>query len=217
MSDTDSFVFEIRNQDLNAYTDFIKERKEMFDTSNYPKTHELFTNDRKKQLGTFTEEAPIKMDEDTILDVKLKFKLDSDEKAIEIINKLPTALYEWLGLSPKCYAPTLLGKVKPSTIKGAAKVIRNTLGMEAFKETMFGGSPMYESANFIRADGHDTGVKKVKKKVISAFTDKRFQIEGEGFLSIPYNHYTIHTEAVPGQRMREIRSREAKLGLLKRN
>ena len=55
MTDTDSFVFEIKTEDV--YNDIKADVLERFDTSNYPKDHPIYTDVNKKVIGKFKDEA----------------------------------------------------------------------------------------------------------------------------------------------------------------
>ena len=52
-TDTDSLCYKIRNQDI---FEVIKENKDLFDLSNYPKDHELYDDVNNKALGKFKVE-----------------------------------------------------------------------------------------------------------------------------------------------------------------
>ena len=49
MTDTDSFVLEIKTEDV--YNDFKDDILQWFDASNYPKDHPICTNVNKKVIG----------------------------------------------------------------------------------------------------------------------------------------------------------------------
>ena len=55
MTDTDSFLVEVTARDI--YEDMGKFRH-MFDTSNYPLNHPLYSEVNKKVLGKFKDECP---------------------------------------------------------------------------------------------------------------------------------------------------------------
>ena len=54
-TDTDSLCYHTRNQDIN---EIIKENKDKFDLSNYPKEHPLYDETNKKVIGKFKNESP---------------------------------------------------------------------------------------------------------------------------------------------------------------
>ena len=54
MTDTDSLFFKFQTEDL--YQDMAQNR-ELFDTSNYPKTHFLYSETNKKVVGKMKDET----------------------------------------------------------------------------------------------------------------------------------------------------------------
>ena len=85
MTDTDSFLLEIATDDF--YKDMAK-HSDLFDTSNYPTDHFLFSNANKKVLGKFKDECP---------------------------GNPPI---EYIGLKPKMYSLDLGPKEKKSSQRG---------------------------------------------------------------------------------------------------
>ena len=55
MTDTDSLVLEIRTK--NFYKDIKADISALFDTSNYPKNHPLYTEQNQKVIGKFKDET----------------------------------------------------------------------------------------------------------------------------------------------------------------
>ena len=75
-TDTDSLAYITRNQDIN---DVIRENKDKFDLSNYPKNHELYDKTNEKVIGKFKNESPKEIKEFVGLRSKLYSYIVEDE------------------------------------------------------------------------------------------------------------------------------------------
>lgn len=207
-SDTDSVLWGLTHKEPWAYLNWIKERRDTFDTSNYPKDHALYSEHNKKVLGTFKEECPPEHSEGAILAVMGGNGCDRGY-AIALLNKMPSKVLEFVGLAPKSDALRFLGDGVAITGKGVPNAVRRKLLFSEYKETLLGGSPIYRQASAIRAQGHDIVVKTQNKKVLSAFTDKRWLIgDDASFESLPYGHYDIVNGGSRKLLMEAIRVRE---------
>ena len=75
-TDTDSLAYHTRNQDIN---EIIKENKDKFDLSNYPKEHPLYDKTNMKVIGKFKNESPKEIKEFIGLRSKLYSYIVEDE------------------------------------------------------------------------------------------------------------------------------------------
>ena len=75
-TDTDSLCYHTRNQDIN---EVIKNNKDRFDLSNYPKGHLLYDETNKKVIGKFKNESPTDIKEFIGLRSKLYSYIVEDE------------------------------------------------------------------------------------------------------------------------------------------
>ena len=76
-TDTDSLCYNIRNKDP---FEFMKQNKELFDLSDYPKDHELYSSSNKKVIGKFKNESITQITEFVGLRSKLyAYKTDEDK------------------------------------------------------------------------------------------------------------------------------------------
>jgi len=76
-TDTDSLCYNVRKQDI---FEIIKENKDLFDLSNYPKEHELYDKTNNKALGKFKNESPSQIKEFIGLRAKLYTFISEDDK-----------------------------------------------------------------------------------------------------------------------------------------
>ena len=77
-TDTDSLAYHIRNQD---FFQIMKDNKDEFDLSDYPKDHELYDTTNKKVIGKFKNESIKQITEFVGLRAKLyAYTVDGDNK-----------------------------------------------------------------------------------------------------------------------------------------
>ena len=141
-TDTDSFCYEFKRFDI---FNFMKNNKEHFDLSDYPKDHELYCPDNKKVIG--------------------KFKNETSEKIIS----------EFIGLRPKLYSfRTNDGKEK-KTCKGVKRsVVKNEIKVDDYKHTLYSHENKEVIQNGIRSYTHEIYTETQKKVALSCFDDKIF-------------------------------------------
>src|SRR5271167_673034 len=102
--DTDSLICSVRNIDLLQLHRAML-RDQLLDTSNYPPTHPLFTNNFKAKLGCIKDEV----EGDRILEAVL--------------------------LKPKCYSLlTNSANTCKTTAKGVQRCVRKAISHQAFKD-----------------------------------------------------------------------------------
>ena len=75
-TDTDSLAYHTRNQDIN---EIIRDNKDKFDLSNYPKEHPLYDKTNMKVIGKFKNESPQEIKEFIGLRSKLYSYIVEDE------------------------------------------------------------------------------------------------------------------------------------------
>ena len=142
----------------------------MFDTSELPKSSPLHSNDNKKVLGKFKDEA------------------------------LGVAIAEFVGLRPKLYALRLDGdehaargdkdlKLVTKKSKGTKKsVVANQIKFENYVHTLETRQSMRHSQVNFRTDCHRVYTTRTTKTSLSAFDSKRYLLE-DGIQSLAYGHY----------------------------
>merc|ERR1711964_675679 len=125
-TDTDSLAYEIQTDDI--YKD-MEEFKDVFDFSNYPKTHPLYSVVNKKLSGKFKDEMG------------------------------GQAIVEFVGLRPKMYSYTFVEKERgdideKKVAKGTKKNVKKRFLSHAFyMDTLFNLNRYVAVQNTIRSQG----------------------------------------------------------------
>ena len=142
-TDTDSLLLEIKTKDI--YSDMAKDSN-MYDTSNYPKTHSLFSEKNKKVVGKMKDECE------------------------------GNPIIEYIGLRPKMYSILTLNDAhnakRAKGVKGA--VTKKCITHENYKEALFDKKTFIHGMNFIRSEGHVIYSQRVNKVSLSPLDTKRF-------------------------------------------
>lgn len=170
-TDTDSFAYEIQTDDI--YKDML-ERKEfkvgtdntVFDTSNYPKDHPLFSERNKK--------------------VPLFVKDEASGKIITVFVGLRSKMYSYETLTPDKN-----GQFHKKTHKGIKKKL--DIPHSEYEECLVSQKANYKSWNCMRSKKHEMFVVKLKKKALSAFDDKSYILD-DGISSLKWGHKDIPPE-----------------------
>ena len=166
-TDTDSLLYLIQTQDI--YAD-MKDQSQLYDFSDYPKEHDLYSTANKKVLGKMKDELSGK------------------------------PICEFVGLRSKMYSiqvgcPTSgkggdgWGGEQRKTAKGVKReTIRKCLTHEMFKECLLSGKSFVERMRNIRSYNHKIFSTLQEKVALSAFDDKRYILD-DGIHTRAYGHY----------------------------
>ena len=138
-TDTDSLCYHIKNQDPFI---MIKENINLFDTSNYPKTHELYNGTNNKVIG--------------------KFKNESTEQITEFVG-LRSKLYAY---------KTDDGEDHKKCKGVKRNVIANDIKFENYKKTLFTRQNFNIKQNTFRSYKHVIYTETIEKVALSATDDK---------------------------------------------
>jgi len=157
-TDTDSLCYHFKGFDI---FDFMKNNKQHFDLSDYPKDHALYCPDNKTVIG--------------------KFKNETSEKQI----------IEFIGLRPKLYSlKTDDGKEK-KTCKGVKKyVVKNKINIDDYRNTLYTHENKEITQNGIRSYGHEIYTESVNKVALSCYDDKIF-INDDNISCYSFGHKLI--------------------------
>ena len=142
-TDTDSLCYQIENHDV--YAD-MAEHRHLFDTSNFPTDHFLFSNKNKKVPGTFKDECP---------------------------NNPPR---EFIGLKPKMYSLDLGVDEKKVAKGVVRSVIRKQLKHSLYKACLLDKKILMHTMHQIRSVKHQLQTLKMNKISLSPFDDKKYFI-----------------------------------------
>lgn len=143
-TDTDSLCYEITTDDL--YHD-LKDDKELFDFSAYPRNHSLYDASNKKIIGKMkdeTESVPVK---------------------------------EFVGLRSKMYSMVHGNTEKRTAKGISKAVIRSKLRHDLYKQCLFNRETQMEPMILFRTDRHEIYTVKLNKTTLSAYDDKRYILE----------------------------------------
>ena len=141
-TDTDSLLVEIETDDV--YKD-IEKNKDLYDTSDYPKEHPLYSNINKKVLGKMKDEC----------------------------NGTP--IVECVCLRPKMYSILKADEKNIKKAKGVKKsVVDKKIMHEQYKETLFDKEQKRHGMNIIRSEGHEIYGMYLNKISLSPFDSKRW-------------------------------------------
>ena len=140
-SDTDSVCYVIETDDLS---EDMHEDIHLFDTSNYPKDHFLYSEERKKAVGYFKDEMG------------------------------GTPIFQFVGLRPKMYSILTKNDNKKTAKGISKNTIQKHLKHEEYLQSLFKGNRFYHKMKYIRSNHHDIYTTAIKKASICPLDDKRF-------------------------------------------
>lgn len=143
-TDTDSLLYHVKTFDL--YDD-IKYNLKYFDTSNFPKDHVLFSEERKKKLGTF-----------------------KDEMGGEIVTN-------FVGLKAKVYAILTEKDKNVKKAKGLKSHITQSLSFDEYKSALHLGAIRKHEFYSIRSLQNNLYTTKRSIAGLSPVDDKRYILE----------------------------------------
>ena len=143
-TDTDSLIYEITEENLNEK---LKELGDYFDFSNFPKSHELYSEKNKKVPGLF-----------------------KDETSGQPIS-------EFVGLRAKMYSFILGNNEYKTAKGVKKNVIKNELKHSDFKRCLFDNFQMEHSFHNISSKAHHVTTAHQKKVSLSPFDDKRYLLD----------------------------------------
>lgn len=140
---------------------------DLFDTSNYPRDHPLFSEKHKKVVG--------KMKDETASHPILGF----------------------VGLRPKMYSFIVYDEKKTQVkkAKGISKsVVKKELTYQNYVNCLMDSKLNRHSMNSIRSENHNLYLKNINKISLSPFDDKRWWLEPNGIEGYSYGHYATKTQ-----------------------
>jgi hypothetical protein len=180
LTDTDSFVLYIKTDDV--YKD-MSEMIKHYDTSNYPKDHPLFTNERKKKLGFFKDEVQYPDDPENPDNLETHgFTLMSEVASI----RSKVYAYEKYATKSGCYKSN-------KTLKGISKIsTKNHVTMDHYKDCIFKEKLHTVTVRGIRSFNCQNYSTEQQKLALSPYDDKRF-IMPDGVNTYAYGHYRIRS------------------------
>jgi len=157
-TDTDSLLLEIKTEDV--YKD-LGEQQHLYDTSDYPKDHRLYSEGNKKVLGKMKDECAGR----------------------------PIA--EYVGLRPKMYSILEASGNNIKKAKGIKKcVVKKQIRHEQYKQALFDKKTFRHGMDVLRPKGHRIYGQHLNKVSLSPFDSKRWIAE-DGVDTLAYGHQRI--------------------------
>lgn len=155
-TDTDSLTYHVSTDDL--YRD-MKHDLHLYDTSNYPQDHFLYSATNKKVIGKFKDET------------------------------VGLPITEWVGLRAKMYSMKLEDCKEKKTGKGIKKsVLKKEIKHQDFKDCLFMRQEHEHSMVNFHSQRHQLFTIKQTKKYFSPFDDKRYIFE-DGYITRAHGHW----------------------------
>jgi len=143
-SDTDSFLFKVKNPKL-----FLEHIEPFMDFSNYPTNHPMYSSKNKSKLGFFKDELQGKLECTEFIGLRAKcYALNLKSNGAKIEKKTCKGL----------------GKI----------AIKNRLKFKHYKNCLFKGIPKRFDFHSIRSKKHNLSTIRINKKALSHFDSKRW-------------------------------------------
>lgn len=142
--DTDSYILKIKTNDL---TKDLKTLKHHFDFSNYPKDHELFSNENKKVPGKFKDEI-------------------GGEEMIEFCG-IRSKMYTYK--TKEHEAKKLKGITK--------NVVEKNIRFRDYITCLFNEEVLRHKMKTLRSEDHEMYIEEIEKVSLNPFDDKRYILD----------------------------------------
>jgi hypothetical protein len=157
-TDTDSLLLEIETDDI---FDDMSENAQMYDFSDYPKTHRLYSEINKKIVGKFKDECA------------------------GVLNA------EYVGLRPKMYSIRKSDLTEIKKAKGVKRiVVKNDLTHDSYLKCLQKKKTYINGQDMMRSKDHQMVVLHQNKVSLSAFDNKKFILD-DGISTLAYGNYAI--------------------------
>ena len=141
-TDTDSLLVDIKTPDVYADMESMKTH---YDFSDYPKDHQLFSEQNKKTIGKFKDECS------------------------------GTPIAEYVGLRPKMYSILRADEQLIKKAKGVKKyVITKQINFENYKDALFNQKTYSHEMNMLRSQKHQIYGLTINKTTLSPLDTKRW-------------------------------------------
>ena len=166
-SDTDSICCVIKKDSPNIYiTDVLPKFKHLMDTSNFDPSSPLYTLERKKVMGTFTDECGGKLIQEIIVLKPKSYSIKMVEENLNVIKS-----------------------------KGVPKSCQRGLSHEDYKNNLFEQTTKVVEYKRIGCKRQRLFTLSCKKNALSCYESKRYWLNGsEVYKSLPFGHYRINSD-----------------------
>jgi hypothetical protein len=166
-SDTDSLCMSLKKESPDIYqTDILPKFVHLMDTSNFDPASPLYTLERKKVMGTFTDECGGKMIQEIVVLKPKSYSIKMVEENLNIVKS-----------------------------KGVPKSCQKELNHEHYKNNLFDNELKTASYKTIGCKRQRLFTLTCKKNALSSYESKRYWLNGsELYKSLPYGHYRINRD-----------------------
>ena len=144
-TDTDSLFYYIKSE-KDIYEEFWVER-ELFDNSDYPKSSKYFSDENKKVIGKFKDEAAGK------------------------------PILEFVGLKSKMYSYTIGDEEHKKAKGVKKNVVKNEIRHRDYLDVLFNKKTLHHRMNTIRSESHQINSYHLNKVSLSPYDDKRYLLD----------------------------------------
>lgn len=178
-TDTDSFIFEVQTDDFDQEVD-----KSLWDFSNYPPNHPLYSKENKTKEGFIKDETkgvPI-----------VKFCGNRAKSYAYMMDDTVTQMHDVDGDCPTCKGEC--GYCHQKVVgKGINKSILKTCTFDQnyrAKHHNFEETNMCQTADIVgfQSNKHVVTTVKMKKALVSSYDDKHYWTDQYGINQLPYGH-----------------------------
>ena len=160
-TDADSLFYHIKSE-KDIYEEFWVDR-ELFDNSDYPNSSKYFSDENKKVIGKFKDEAPGK-------------------PILEFVG-LKSKMYSYLSLD--------LEPQEHKKAKGVKKnVVKKEIKHRDYLNVLFNNKTMHHRKNTIRSESHQINSYHLNKVSLSPYDDKRYLLN-DSITSYSYGNQKI--------------------------
>ena len=144
-TDTDSLFYYIKSE-KDIYEEFWVDR-ELFDNSDYPKSSKYFSDENKKVIGKFKDEAAGK------------------------------PILEFVGLKSKMYSYTIGDEEHKKARGVKKNVVKNEIRHTDYLDVLFNKKTLHHRMNTIRSESHQINSYHLNKVSLSPYDDKRYLLD----------------------------------------
>ncbi len=156
--DTDSYILKFTDAD---FLKFVENNKDLFDLSNFPPTHYLYSDTNKKKPGYL--------------------KIESADKPV----------LSFIGLRPKLYTIIIGDKLEKKAKGVSRASIQQDLTYQSYYNSLFQQHITYTSSSRIQGKSHQLYTLFCIKKSLTSFDDKRYHLTYQQDISFAYGHYLL--------------------------
>ena len=188
MSDTDSFILGIQCKNLN---NFFKKISPCMDFSNFPKSHPLYSEENKGEVGFLKDEMKGEDNIAAVCSLRSKCYSIKRKKPNVVCNGCKKVCYvkKEEKICKKCNGAGCALCMCYNRCKGCPKSTTQLIDYEKYVDSLLAGKKQYETFQKITSSNHHVYTREQKRLVFSSMDDKRYYTCP--IHSLPYGDYRI--------------------------